>query len=76
MSEDKNTTAADDLDVESAEASSVAGGRTSSEFDRTQDIEVEMFRLESEGYVPNACTTDGIGMVNPATKQQATVKTV
>lgn len=75
MSEDKNTTAADDLDVESSEAASVAGGRSRpSQFAATQGIEEEMFRLESEGYVANACTTEGTVMIN-SKGHKVTVKT-
>jgi hypothetical protein len=74
MSEDKNTTAADDLDVESSEAASVTGGRSSSQFAATQAIEEEMFRLESEGYVPDACNTEGTVMIN-SRGHRVTVKT-
>jgi hypothetical protein len=75
MSEDKNTTAADDLDVESSEAASVAGGRSSpSQFAATQAIEEETFRLESEGYVADACTTEGTVMIN-SRGHKVTVKT-
>lgn len=75
MSEDKNMPAADDLDVESSEAASVAGGRMA-QFESNQGIEMEMFRLESEGYVAAGCTTEGTVMVNPKTRHKVTVKTV
>jgi hypothetical protein len=75
MSEDKNPTAAEDLDVESSEAAAIAGGRSRpSQFAATQAVEEEMFRLESEGYVPDACTTEGTVMIGPR-GHKVTVKT-
>ncbi len=77
MSEDKNTTTADDLDVDSSEAASVAGGRTRpSQFDRSQGIEEEMFRLASEGYVQGPCTKEGTVMINPKTHHQVVVRSL
>ena len=75
MSEDKNPAAADDLDVESSEAASVAGGRTSN-MDASQGIEMEMFRLVDQGYVEEGCTTEGTVMVHPKTNHKVTIKTV
>ncbi len=72
MSEDQNTTA-EDLDVEASEAASVAGGRMS-EFDRTQAVEEQLFRLQSAGYIEEACTTEGTRMVNPKTRHTVTVR--
>lgn len=73
MSQDQDQTrAAEDLEVEGSEAEAVTGGRAS-KFQRDQDVEVEMFRLESEGYVANACTTDGTVMRNPQTHKDITI---
>jgi hypothetical protein len=76
VTQEQNPTAAEDLEVEEAEASSVAGGRsTPSAFDRTASIEEQMFRLESAGYVMESCTKEGTRMVNPATNHSVTVRT-
>jgi hypothetical protein len=43
---------------------------------RAYALQETMFRLESEGYVPTACTRQGTLMVNPKTHQRVTVKLV
>jgi hypothetical protein len=43
---------------------------------RAYELQETMFRLESEGYVPAACTREGTLMVNPKTHQRVTVKLV
>jgi hypothetical protein len=48
-------------------------GRTTG---RAYVLQETMFRLESEGYVPTACTRQGTLMVNPKTHRRVTVKLV
>jgi hypothetical protein len=43
---------------------------------RAYVLQETMFRLESEGYVPTACTREGTLMVNPTTHRRVTVKLV
>lgn len=78
MSEEHNPTAAEDLDVETSEAASVAGGRPN--LDPGQEgaymFESEMAALQAKGYVEAACTADGSLMVNPKTNHQVTVRLV
>jgi hypothetical protein len=60
MSEEKDLIGAEDLDVESSEAGRAVGGAGSSQqFQTLQGIEEQIFRLESDGYVAEACTTKG-----------------
>lgn len=72
MSEERDPITAEDLEVEGSEAASVAGGRlTPSPFEHSQE---QVFKLESEGYVAEACTKDGTLMVNKKTGHKVTVR--
>jgi hypothetical protein len=57
MSEEKDLIGAEDLDVEGSEAGRAVGGAGSSQ--AMEGIEEQIFRLESDGYVAEACTTKG-----------------
>jgi hypothetical protein len=67
MSENENTTVAEDLNLEGSEADAVVGGRTSK-------MQSQIHNLEGEGYVERMCTREGIEMFNPKTKQHKLVK--
>ncbi len=67
--------AAEDLEVESSEAETVAGGMYNfTGGDAPAPGESEMTRLMAKGYVQDACTTDGALMVNRRTNHKVFVK--
>ena len=65
MSESENQIA-EDLSLDGSEAELVVGGRS--------EMQAEMHRLESQGYIEEACTTKGTLMFNPKTKKHKMVK--
>jgi hypothetical protein len=78
MSEEHNPTAAEDLDVETSEAASVAGGRPNVDPSEQSayTFESEMAALQAKGYVEAACTAGGSLMVNPKTNHTVTVRLI
>ncbi len=66
----------EDLEVESSEAETVAGGmfRAGDGAAPVYNPESEMARLQAKGYVEEACTTDGALMVNRKTNHKVIVK--
>ena len=76
MSDDENVAHTEDLPLEDSESESVVGGRAavSSEDQRVYTMEEETFRLESQGYVEQACTVEGTLFVNPKTNHRVTLK--
>jgi hypothetical protein len=76
MSEKEHTSDPEDLQLEGSEADSVVGGRAAmpSTSERVSTMETEIFRLESEGYVEEACTREGTMFVNPRTGHRVTLK--
>ena len=75
MSEDKNTTAADDLELEGSESASVLGGRVLLDpgEEHAYAMDSEMASLQAKGYVEEACTTQGTVMVNLKTGHRKTI---
>jgi hypothetical protein len=67
MSESEKANVAEDLSLEGSEADAVVGGRTSK-------MASQIHHLESEGYVEELCTREGIQMFNPKTRKHKTVK--
>ncbi|HEY2006101.1 MAG TPA: hypothetical protein VGG87_06600 [Solirubrobacteraceae bacterium] len=78
MSEEHNPPAAEDLDVETSEAASVAGGRANVDpgDEGAYNFETEMASLQAKGYVEAACMTEGSLMINPKTNHKVMVKLV
>jgi hypothetical protein len=76
MSEDQNTNAAEDLELEGSESASVLGGRVNLDpgEQHAYTVESEIASLQAKGYVEEACTTDGTLMINPKTKHQVTIR--
>jgi hypothetical protein len=69
MSTNENSPVAEDLQLEGSDAEAVVGGRAS-----RKAVEKEMARLEAEGYLPDACTSEGTLMVNPHNGKKKMVK--
>lgn len=68
---------AEDLEVEGSEAESVAGGLINhgpGPDGPAYSGESEMTRLMGKGYVEEACTTEGMLMVNRRTNHKVIVK--
>jgi hypothetical protein len=78
MSEEHNPPAAEDLDVETSEAASVAGGRPNVDpgDQSAYTFESEMAALQAKGYVEAACMTEGSLMINPKTNHKVMVRLV
>lgn len=78
MSEEHNPIVAEDLDVETSEAASVAGGRPNVDpsEERAYMFESEMAALQAKGYVEAGCTVEGSLMVNPKTNHKVTVRLI
>jgi hypothetical protein len=76
MGEHEHTSDSEDLQLEGSEADSVVGGRAAmaSTSERVYTMETEIFRLESEGYVEEACTREGTLFVHPKTGDRVTLK--
>ncbi len=72
MSVEKDLIGTEDLDVAPAEAEAIAGG-SASLFTSEQDMAAQVFRLESQGYVAQSCTTEGTLYRNPQTGATCTV---
>jgi hypothetical protein len=64
MSEHETT--AEDLDLDGTEADAVVGGHS--------NPDSEIRHLAREGYVEQACTSEGTVMYNPKTKHHTLVK--
>jgi hypothetical protein len=65
MSETEHITP-EDLSLDGSEAELIVGGAS--------QMQAEIHKLESEGYVEEACTTKGTMMFNPRTKKHKLVK--
>jgi hypothetical protein len=76
MSENEHTTA-EDLDLEGSEAEAVVGGRAFVDLSGQDAFQMEsqMARLKSRGFVEKECTTAGTLFVNPQTHRHVLVRT-
>lgn len=72
MTEDQDK-AAEDLDLEESDAASVAGGMMRAG-GGGGDPAVDIASLQAQGYVEDACTTEGTLWVNHKTKHKIMVR--
>lgn len=73
MTEDQDR-AAEDLDLEESDAASVAGGMSRAGGRGGADPAADIASLQAQGYVEDACTTEGTVWVNHKTKHKIMVR--
>jgi hypothetical protein len=65
MTNNENPPVAEDLQLEGDEADAVVGGHIN-----RKAVEKQIAHLEGEGYLPDACTPDGMELMNASGKKK------